>query len=54
MKDSNGYYRTIDSIVIGDCTILDCKIPRHTEGSVGLNLDLPNGNILSFIVDNIF
>ena len=43
-----------DWLVIGDRTILDRKMPQQTEGSVGLNLDSPNGNIISLTVDNLF
>ena len=40
--------------VIGNRTILDRTMTRHAEGSIGLNMDCKNGNILSLIVDNIF
>ena len=26
----------------------------HAKGSIGLNMDLPNGKIISLIVDNLF
>ena len=48
----------IDSIVrclvIGSRTVLDRKMTLHMEVCIQLNLDIPNGKILSLIVDNIF
>ena len=41
-------------LVIDNHKMLYRTLTSHMEGSLWFNLDLPNGYILSLIVDNIF